>query len=109
MAGTHQPEEPEIVIVTMVFDTEHPAVLADLLAHYVVMSRGHEGCRNIDLCTSIARPGRHVVIEKWESAHHQQVHFDSPEMVAMAEGCRDLLSGPPDIDLLAGISAHDLN
>ena len=57
---------------------------------------------------SMARPGRHVVIEKWDTAEHQQAHFDSDEMVAMAEGCRALLSAPPDIDLLEGISAHDL-
>jgi hypothetical protein len=29
-------------------------------------------------------------------------------MVQMAEACRGLLQGPPDIDLLEGVSAHDL-
>ena len=32
----------------------------------------------------------------------------SPEMVEMAEACVGLLAAPPDIDLLDGISAHDL-
>jgi hypothetical protein len=30
-------------------------------------------------------------------------------MVEMAQACSGLLSSPPDIDLLEGISAHDLN
>jgi hypothetical protein len=30
-------------------------------------------------------------------------------MTEMAEACRGLLHGPPDVDLLAGISAHDLS
>jgi hypothetical protein len=30
-------------------------------------------------------------------------------MVTMAEGCAGLLAGPPTIDLLEPISAHDLH
>ena len=82
--------------------------LLAVLARYVVVSRGHPGCRNIDLCASVATPGRYLVIEKWESPEHQQAHFDSPEMVEMARACNGLLSEPPNIDLLEGISAHDL-
>jgi hypothetical protein len=29
-------------------------------------------------------------------------------MIEMAEACRGLLTGPPQIDLFEGISAHDL-
>jgi quinol monooxygenase YgiN len=50
-----------------------------------------------------------VVVEKWQSAEHQRAHFDSHDMVEMANGCRGLLTGPPDIDLLDPISAHDLH
>jgi quinol monooxygenase YgiN len=79
-----------------------------VLSKYVVLSRGHPGCRNIELCASVTAPGRFVVIEKWESPEAQRAHFDSPDMVEMAEACRALLARPPDIDLLEGISAHDL-
>ena len=82
--------------------------LAAALARYVVLSRGHEGCTNIDLCASATHAGRLVVIQKWASADAQRAHFDSPEMVEMAEACRGLLSAAPEIDLLDGISAHDL-
>jgi quinol monooxygenase YgiN len=105
------PPRPELTVVTMTFDAaDHDAAgpLADLLARYVVVSRGHPGCRNIDLCASVTRPDRFVVIEKWASADDQRAHFDSVEMVRMAESCRNLVAGPPDIDLLDGISAHDL-
>jgi len=98
----------EVVLVTMVFDATDADALLSVLAKYVVLARGSAGCRNIDLCASMTRPERIVVVQKWESADAQAAHFDSPEMVEMAQGCVGLLAGPPAIDLLQGISAHDL-
>lgn len=100
--------EVELTIVTMVFDSAQPEALQSVLAKYVVLSRGHPGCRNIDLCTSATSPARFVVIEKWESPGAQQAHFDSDDMVEMARACNGLLTKPPQIDLLEAISAHDL-
>ena len=102
------PDDVEVVVVTMVFDAADPQLLHPILAKYVVVSRGHPGCRNIDLCVSVTKGDRFVIIEKWESLEAQRTHFDSPAMVEMAEACRGLLTGPPQIDLLEGISAHDL-
>jgi quinol monooxygenase YgiN len=101
--------EPELTLVTMVFDAADVDRLQAVLAKYVVMSRGHPGCRNIDLCASATHPARFVIVQKWESPDAQRTHFDSSEMVEMAESCRGLLTGPPAIDLLETISAHDLN
>ena len=98
----------ELTIVSMVLDTADPDALQPVLAKYVVLSRGHPGCRNIDLCASRTEPGRFLVIEKWETPAAQRAHFDSPEMVEMAKACRDLVARRPAIDLLGGISAHDL-
>jgi quinol monooxygenase YgiN len=103
------PDEVELTIVTMDFRASDPDRLMPVLSKYVVLSRGHDGCRNIDFCASVTNPGRFVVIEKWESPEAQRAHFDSREMVEMAAACNGLLSRPPDIDLLEGISAHDLN
>ena len=102
--------EPEggLTIVTMRFDAADPDRLLDVLAKYVVLTRMHEGCRNVDLCASVTTPGRYLVVEKWATGAAQRAHFDSPDMVQMAEACRGLLTGPPDIDLLEGVSAHDL-
>ena len=102
-------DEVELTIVTMDFRASDPDGLMPVLSKYVVLSRGHDGCRNIDLCASVTTPGRFVVIEKWDSPEAQRAHFDSPEMVEMAAACNGLLSRAPDIDLLEGISAHDLN
>ena len=102
-------EDVELTMVTMVFDSSDPEALQSILAKYVVLSRGHPGCRNIDLCTSATNPGRFVVVQKWESPAAQQAHFDSAEMVEMATACTGLLSRPPAIDLLETISAHDLH
>jgi quinol monooxygenase YgiN len=102
-------DEIDLTMVTMVFDSVDPVRLQAVLAKYVVVSRGHEGCRNIDLCTSATRPGRFVIVQKWETRAAQRAHFDSPAMVEMAEDCRSVLSGPPEIDLLDAISAHDLH
>jgi quinol monooxygenase YgiN len=82
--------------------------LMGVLSKYVVVSRSQPGCRNIDLCGSVLSPGRYLVIEKWESAAAQRAHFDSDEMVEMAHSCEGLLARKPDIDLLEGVSAHDL-
>ena len=101
-------DEPEIVLVTMRFDAADPAALQAVLAKYVVLSRGHDGCRNIDLCLSATHPTEFVVIEKWETPAAQQAHFDSEDMVEMAQACTGLLTRPPTIDLLDPISAHDL-
>ena len=100
--------EVELTIVTMRFEASEPDRLMGVLSKYVVLSRQHDGCRNIDLCASVTKPGQFLVIEKWDSPDTQRTHFDSREMVEMAESCKGLLAAPPDIDLLEGISAHDL-
>jgi quinol monooxygenase YgiN len=102
-------DEVDLVVVTLIFDATDPAAVAAVLSRYVVVSRSHPGCRNIDLAASATQPGRFVVIEKWSSPELQQAHFDSPDMVTMAESCRGLLAGPPLVDLLEPISVHDLN
>lgn len=101
-------DDIELVVVTMAFDAAAPERLAAVLAKYVVVTRGHPGCRNVDLVASTTHEGRLVVIQKWASPQAQQAHFDSPAMVEMAESCRGLLSAPPRIDLLEPITAHDL-
>jgi quinol monooxygenase YgiN len=100
--------EVELTVVTMTFDASDPATLIGVLSKYVVVSRGHAGCRNIDLCGSVTTPNRFLIIQKWDSPDAQQAHFDSTEMVAMAQACAGLLSRPPTIDLYEGLSAHDL-
>jgi quinol monooxygenase YgiN len=116
--GTSSPDgapghgEVEVTLVTMVFETggdeDAAGRLLGVLAKYVVVSRQQPGCRNIDLCQSVTTPGRYVVIEKWASPEAQRAHFDSPEMVDMARSCQGLVARKPDIDLLEGLSAHDL-
>lgn len=96
----------EPVVVTMTWERVSDALLAHL-ARYVVLSRGEEDCRNIDLCASVATPGRVVVIEKWGSREAQRRHFDGDTMVALATAARSLGTERPVVDLLDGISAHD--
>ena len=101
-------DEIELAIVTRVLDAADIERLVPIVSKYVVLSRQQPGCRNIDLCASVTTPNRLVIIQKWESSEAQRAHFDSPEMVEMAEMARPLLAGPPAIDLLDGLSAHDL-
>jgi quinol monooxygenase YgiN len=103
------PDDVDLTLVTMTFDASDAERLVAVLARYVVISRGHPGCRNIDLAASATKAGRFVVIEKWDSPEAQRSHFDSPAMVDMARSCEGLLTSPPQIDLLDSISAHDLN
>ena len=85
-------DEIELTIVTLRFDAADPERLLGVLSKYVVLTRNHEGCRNVDLCASVTTPGRFLVIEKWESPAAQRAHFDSADMVEMAESCRGLLA-----------------
>jgi quinol monooxygenase YgiN len=101
--------EIDLVLVTMAFDASDPAALQSVLSRYVVVSRGHPGCRNIDLALSSTHPDRFVVLQKWATPEDQRAHFDSDEMVTMARACDGILAGPPQIDLLDPISAHDLH
>jgi quinol monooxygenase YgiN len=100
--------EVEVTVVVLRFQAADPERLLSVLAKYVVLARGHPGCRNVDLVASVTHPGRLVVISKWASPEAQRTHFDSTDMVEMAEACRGLLVEPPDVDLLEAISAHDL-
>jgi quinol monooxygenase YgiN len=102
-------DDAEITLVTMRFETTDPEKLLGILSKYVVLSRQQPGSRNIDLTASVTTPGRFVVIQKWDSPESQRAHFDSAEMIEMAESCVGILSQPPEIDLLEGLSAHDLN
>jgi quinol monooxygenase YgiN len=106
--GEHPSGDVVPVMVVLGFRTDRPAELMDILARYVVSSRGRPGCRNIDYAISATDPQRLLIVEKWESAQAQRVHFDSPEMVEMAEAAVPLLSGEPDIDIFHGISMLDL-
>lgn len=107
-----QPTEPvgevDLAIVTMSFETNDDAMLFAILSRYVVLSRMQDGCRNIDLCSSVINPGRHLIVQKWETPAHQRAHFDSAVMIEMAESCVGVLSSAPDIDLWDATSAHDL-
>ena len=102
----------DLVVVTMRFRANAVAqkagTLAAVLSHYVVVTRGSEGCRNVDFCVSVADPRVFVVLQKWASPASQEAHFNSAEMIGMAEACNGLLCEAPQIDLLEGISAHDL-
>jgi quinol monooxygenase YgiN len=105
------PDDVELTVVTLTLEaTDEPAAatLLGVLAKYVVIARGHEGCRNIDLVASVTQNWRYLVVQKWDSPDAQRAHFDSPAMVEMAESCRGLLARPPVIDLWDNISAHDL-
>lgn len=106
----HDPGDDDLepVMVVLSFRTERPSELMEILARYVVLSRGRPGCRNIDYAVSATDPGRLLIVEKWDSAALQRAHFDSDEMVTMARDAVPLLTEEPDIDLFEGISMHDL-
>ena len=108
-AANPAPEQVELAIVTMRFDAADADALLAILSKYVVMTRMQPGCRNVDLCASVTTPGRYLIVQKWDDADAQRAHFDSAVMVEMATACNGVLSGPPDIDLWDGPSAHDLN
>lgn len=99
--------EAEPTIVTMVWEEVSDELVAHLV-RYVVVSRSEAGCRNIDLCASVTAEGRIVIIEKWATPEAQRTHTDGPALLELAAAARDLDAARPAMDLLEGISAHDL-
>ena len=108
MAGQSGVSDIELAIVTMRFDAADSDALLGVLAKYVVLTRMQAGCRNVDLCASVTRTGRHLIIQKWDSVASQRAHFDSSVMIDMAKSCNGLLTTAPEIDLWDASSAHDL-
>lgn len=105
------PTDVEIAVLTAAFTArpDHEAELAAVLARYVVLARGEETCRNVDLLISTTQSGQFLVIEKWESSEAARAHLDTPLMLDMAAAAVPLLAAKPTIDLLDAISAHDLH
>ena len=102
-------DDLEIALVQLTVDASDPELLLPILSKYVVMTRNQPECRNADLCVSFTDPNHFVIIEKWDSDEAARAHFDSAVMVEMAESCSGILAHRPDVDLLKGLSAHDLN
>lgn len=100
-------EQAEPTVVTMAWHSVSDELLAHLI-RYVVVSRSEPGCRNIDLCSSVTVDGRVVIIEKWQTPEAQQAHTAGPALLELANAARELNAARPEMDLLAGISAHDL-
>lgn len=101
-------DDLEIALLNMTFHAADSDQLLAVLSKYVVMARHEPACRNADLWVSSTDPAKFVITQNWDSEGDARGHFDSPVMIEMAEGCAGILTGPPDIDLLEGISAHDL-
>ncbi len=103
-------DEVELTMVTMTFDALDPERLQSVLARYVVLSRGHRGCRNIDLAMSTTQPNRFVVVQKWERPEDQQAHFDSRRHGHDGRGLRRAPVRPARRSTSSSRSrAHDLN
>lgn len=104
------PAEIELAVVVGMFFAKPDKTerVAYALSRYVVLSRMEDGCRNIDLVTSVTVKGLFLVWEKWESHEDRQAHFEGPAATEMAAAVRDLVREPPQFDIFDAISAHDL-
>jgi quinol monooxygenase YgiN len=103
-------DDVDLKVVCATFDAA-PGLEADLsglLARWVVLTRGHRGCRNVDLLASTAQPGRYRIVEKWEDAGAMQAHLDSPDTAQLAQEMLPLLARAPELELYDAVSAHDL-
>ena len=103
-------DEVELTMVTMSFDALDPERAPGGARPLRGAQPGPRRAAGTSTCACPPpRPNRFVIVQKWERPEDQQAHFDSADMVTMAEGCVGLLATRPAIDLLEAISAHDLN
>ena len=104
------PDEVDLTMVTMTFDAARPGSRCSRCWPATWCSAGATRAAGTSTSPCPPRsPNRFVIVQKWERPEDQQAHFDSADMVTMAEGCTGLLAAPPSIDLLDAISVHDLH
>jgi len=84
--------ELAVVIGSFEARTGRQGDLAAVLAKYVVLTRRRPHCRNVDLVASASRPGRLVVIEKWESVAALKAHGVAPHMQAYRAKVKDFVN-----------------
>jgi quinol monooxygenase YgiN len=103
-------EVNDVTLVTMRFEVADESTFLGAVSRYVVLSRTHPGARNIDLCRSVSTPGAWLVLQKWSSQIAQREHLDHADTIHFAQVCTEpgVLAAAPRLELLEGVSAHDL-
>jgi len=75
-----------IYVVFKCFDGKREAFIEKVKAEGIVDAvRAEDGCIRYDYYYSEKDPNEILLIEAWESKHHQQVHIDQPHMARLRE------------------------
>lgn len=75
-----------IYVVFKCHDGKREAFVEKVKAEGIVDAvRAEDGCGRYDYYYSEKDPNELLLIEAWESQHHQQVHIDQPHMVRLRE------------------------
>lgn len=73
-----------IYVVFKCHDEKREAFVERVYAEGIVDAvRAEDGCIRYDYYFSEKDPNELLLIEAWESKHHQQVHLDQPHMVKL--------------------------
>ena len=76
----------KIYVVFKCLDGKREAFVERVKAEGIVDAvRAEDGCIRYDYYYSEKDPCELLLIEEWESQHHQQVHIDQPHMVRLRE------------------------
>ena len=75
-----------IYVVFKCFDGKREAFIEKVKAEGIVDAvRAEDGCIRYDYYYSEKDPNEILLIEAWETKHHQQVHIDQPHMARLRE------------------------
>lgn len=75
-----------IYVVFKCFDGKREAFIEKVKAEGIVDAvRAEDGCIRYDYYYCEKDPNEILLIEAWESKHHQQVHIDQPHMARLRE------------------------
>ena len=75
-----------IYVVFKCLDGKREAFVERVKAEGIVDAvRAEDGCYRYDYYYSEKDPNELLLIEEWQSQHHQQVHIDQPHMARLRE------------------------
>jgi quinol monooxygenase YgiN len=66
----------------------------------VVPTHAEEGNLHFSLHRSVENPAVIVAVERWASKEALAAHFATPHITALLEHTKDILAGPPDVQVL---------
>jgi quinol monooxygenase YgiN len=97
------PTKPYTWIVSLRVKRGMQAKLEAAFADAAKQAHGEKGCLAYDLNRDVKESTRYLIYERWKSVADMEAHLKSPYMTALEDELKELLSAPPERQLLVPV------